>query len=82
MHDLAVDAIKTVTDEKRVRCDPLLDLHRFDDGGAECGSGLWLDERLDFARCSASLPDFRWLSLGDRQFLQASHLKSITFRRR
>jgi hypothetical protein len=26
-------------------------LHRFDDGEAECGSGLWLDERLDFARC-------------------------------
>ena len=36
MHDLAVDAIKTVTDEKKSACDPLLDLHRFDDGGAEC----------------------------------------------
>jgi hypothetical protein len=38
MHDLAVDAIKTVTDEKKSPCDPPLDLHRFDDGGAECGS--------------------------------------------
>jgi hypothetical protein len=57
MHDLAVDAIKTVTDEKKSACDPPLELHRFDDGGAECGSGLWLGERLDFARCSANLPD-------------------------
>jgi hypothetical protein len=38
MHDLAVDAIKTVTDEKKSACDPPLDLYRFDDGGAECGS--------------------------------------------
>jgi hypothetical protein len=57
MHDLAVDAIKTVTDKKKRVGDPPLDLHRFDGGGAECVSALWLGERLDFARCSANLPD-------------------------
>jgi hypothetical protein len=57
MHDLAVDAIKTVTDKKKSVGDPPLDLHRFDGGGAECVSALWLGERLDFARCSANLPD-------------------------
>lgn len=66
MHDLALDAIKTVSDKKRVRETLLLTCIDLTTAGVECVSRFWLDDRLDFARCSASWLDFRWLGLGNR----------------
>ena len=82
MHDLAVDAIKTVSDEKRVRVTLLLTC--IDLTTAE-PSVIWdFGWTRDLISRGVRLvcQTFVGLLWAVGQFLQASHLKSITSRRR
>jgi hypothetical protein len=57
--------------KKRVRATPLLTLHRFEDGGADHGSGLWLDDRLDRRQSGAAASanfDLSYLKIDNTNF--------------